>query len=491
MKHLVVTLNVGGKNVIYDNARASLREAARRWGCDYLEAVSYSGGHHWQEKLRLLEHLPADVRVIYFDGDLIVRRDLPDPLKVVPEGSFGYVPTQHCDRAAGRVHEPMKTWVKDPAVFAKIDLPTHYPNSGMLAFHTTTHRRIFEVANESVARWGFNSRWEIADQGPLAVAIATSGVPIFPLPGIFNRSCCDSWTAGMTFPTYHFCGGCDKDGMIPRTEWEFLGTDRTVPGTSLVRWQDGKPRALMEGPEVPFLLREVSRVQSGKIVEVGSYLGGAMFWIAHAARDFGNDVYAVDSWTGAPDLAADETVYRGFQLNMKDAGLDDYVNVVKKASIEAADGFENGSLDLVYIDGDHRRAATYGDIHAWWPKLRIGGVMIGHDYCQRLNGVIEAVNECFGAPEEVSQGAYPIWKVTKSTAVSPKRRGPEWETKLQGHTAAKEARAVSNTENITPRPQQGRLRAELIRRQQSAPRPAQPTPATRRCGGCQGREIKR
>ena len=85
MKNLVVTLNVGGQNVIHDNARASLREAARRWDCDCLEAVSYSGGHHWHEKLRLLDHLPPGLRVVYFDGDLIVRSDLPNPLKVVPE----------------------------------------------------------------------------------------------------------------------------------------------------------------------------------------------------------------------------------------------------------------------------------------------------------------------------------------------------------------------------------------------------------------------
>ena len=55
---------------------------------------------------------------------------------------------ERCDGTAAPVHAPLKEWVKDPAVFAKIDLPVHYPNSGMLTFHTTMHHKIFDVANE-------------------------------------------------------------------------------------------------------------------------------------------------------------------------------------------------------------------------------------------------------------------------------------------------------------------------------------------------------
>ena len=40
--------------------------------------------------------------------------------------------------------------------------------------------------------------------------------------------------------------------------------------------------------------------------------------------------------------------------------------------------------------------------------------MLGHDYTSRLSGVVEAVNERFGQPEELSEGEYRIWKVTRS-----------------------------------------------------------------------------
>jgi hypothetical protein len=39
-------------------------------------------------------------------------------------------------------------------------------------------------------------------------------------------------------------------------------------------------------------------------------------------------------------------------------------------------------------------------------------MLLGHDYCSKF-GVIDAVKERFGGPDEVSAGAYPIWKVAR------------------------------------------------------------------------------
>ena len=40
----------------------------------------------------------------------------------------------------------------------------------------------------------------------------------------------------------------------------------------------------------------------------------------------------------------------------------------------------DGSLDFVYIDGDHTLKGTNTDLAAWWPKLRPGGWLCGDDY---------------------------------------------------------------------------------------------------------------
>ena len=38
------------------------------------------------------------------------------------------------------------------------------------------------------------------------------------------------------------------------------------------------------------------------------------------------------------------------------------------------------SCDFIYLDGDHSYAGCLADIKAYWPKLKDGGIMAGHDY---------------------------------------------------------------------------------------------------------------
>eukprot|EP00747_Dinoflagellata_sp_TGD_P193014 gnl/TRDRNA2_/TRDRNA2_58655_c0_seq1.p1 gnl/TRDRNA2_/TRDRNA2_58655_c0~~gnl/TRDRNA2_/TRDRNA2_58655_c0_seq1.p1 ORF type:complete len:335 (-),score=38.49 gnl/TRDRNA2_/TRDRNA2_58655_c0_seq1:74-1078(-) len=45
--------------------------------------------------------------------------------------------------------------------------------------------------------------------------------------------------------------------------------------------------------------------------------------------------------------------------------------------------FPDRSLDFVYIDARHDRKGVLEDLQAWWPKLRFGGMMAGHDYMQQ------------------------------------------------------------------------------------------------------------
>ena len=49
-------------------------------------------------------------------------------------------------------------------------------------------------------------------------------------------------------------------------------------------------------------------------------------------------------------------------------------------SVEAAKQIEDFSLDFVYIDARHDYCGVKEDLNAYWPKLRPGGVMAGHDF---------------------------------------------------------------------------------------------------------------
>ena len=72
--------------------------------------------------------------------------------------------------------------------------------------------------------------------------------------------------------------------------------------------------------------------------------------------------------------------------------------VLREGSPTAASRFADGSLDFVFIDGNHLYEAVCSDIAAWWPKLRSGGLLTGHDYAINRDasgewGVRKAVDE--------------------------------------------------------------------------------------------------
>src|SRR5262245_61567794 len=50
-------------------------------------------------------------------------------------------------------------------------------------------------------------------------------------------------------------------------------------------------------------------------------------------------------------------------------------------------------VELCFIDGEHTYEAVSRDIDQWWPHVRPGGVMCGHDYCEQFPGVVQAVGE--------------------------------------------------------------------------------------------------
>jgi len=60
-------------------------------------------------------------------------------------------------------------------------------------------------------------------------------------------------------------------------------------------------------------------------------------------------------------------------------------------SLEAVLMIPDISLDFVFIDAMHTYEAVKEDIRAWFPKIRSGGIVAGHDYS--WDGVKKAVDE--------------------------------------------------------------------------------------------------
>ncbi len=66
-------------------------------------------------------------------------------------------------------------------------------------------------------------------------------------------------------------------------------------------------------------------------------------------------------------------------------------HIIREFSVEAAELFDDSSLDFVYIDGNHKLEAVQADIEAWCPKVKEGGLVSGHDYC--FEGVQPVVDD--------------------------------------------------------------------------------------------------
>lgn len=54
--------------------------------------------------------------------------------------------------------------------------------------------------------------------------------------------------------------------------------------------------------------------------------------------------------------------------------------IVREPSVVAAATFAERSLDFVYIDAAHDLESVREDIAAWYPRVRPGGILAGHDY---------------------------------------------------------------------------------------------------------------
>lgn len=56
------------------------------------------------------------------------------------------------------------------------------------------------------------------------------------------------------------------------------------------------------------------------------------------------------------------------------------VTLHREPSIVGAELYADNFFDMIYLDARHDFASVAEDILAWWPKLRCGGILSGHDY---------------------------------------------------------------------------------------------------------------
>lgn len=120
------------------------------------------------------------------------------------------------------------------------------------------------------------------------------------------------------------------------------------------------------------------------VVEVGVWQGSSTACLAVEILNSGKSIRldVVDHFQSSPEIDA-----AGVAPPDQRAAFEAHVAPVRHAirdvhaekSWDGASHYADESLDFVFIDADHAQASVLKDLQAWWPKIKRGGCLAGHD----------------------------------------------------------------------------------------------------------------
>ena len=183
--------------------------------------------------------------------------------------------------------------------------------------------------------------------------------------------------------------------------------------------------------ELPALLNRRGLVGSG--AEIGVKHGKYSDYLLSRWR--GAKLISIDPW-----LADDPNAYVD-NANVEQSNHEQFFSETQRrlarhgarseiwrtTSVEAAARVADGSLDFAFIDARHDYASVLEDLHAWYSKVRPGGILAGHDYVDGpfpagVFGVRAAVDEFLGErgiPVHSTRGRAPVETFPSWLAVIP------------------------------------------------------------------------
>jgi len=137
----------------------------------------------------------------------------------------------------------------------------------------------------------------------------------------------------------------------------------------------------------------VGKYDDAVFVEIGAYKGQSVVFMADKIKNAGRNIkfYAVDVWEPfmLDGVLTETPTIDEFLSNIEP--VKDFVIPIKGCSHDVASQFEDESIDFGFLDGNHTYEHLKKDIELWYPKIKKGGILAGHDYT--WGGVARAVNE--------------------------------------------------------------------------------------------------
>ena len=131
----------------------------------------------------------------------------------------------------------------------------------------------------------------------------------------------------------------------------------------------------------------VSEFRPNLLVELGTHWGNSYFSFCQAVRDqqLNTKCFAVDSWEGDPQAGFyDDTIFDA--VSEQNAQYESFSTLKRMLFDDAVSSFDDGSIDLLHIDGFHSYETVKHDFTAWIDKIRPGGIVLLHDANEHQEG---------------------------------------------------------------------------------------------------------
>jgi len=103
-------------------------------------------------------------------------------------------------------------------------------------------------------------------------------------------------------------------------------------------------------------------------------------------------LYLIDPYKAFLDRSREEMKEIFYKATSKLNPYSDKIVWITTTSQKAVK-FVPSELDFVYIDGNHDFECVQKDIELYYPKVKVGGIIGGHDFSMNFKGVVKAVIE--------------------------------------------------------------------------------------------------
>ena len=133
--------------------------------------------------------------------------------------------------------------------------------------------------------------------------------------------------------------------------------------------------------QLPEFLKSLNLLERG--VELGTFQGG---YSKNIVSNWPGKLFMIDVWRPLSKDEYDDSsnhsnyidAYQESMTNIK--GYEDRAFMLRMKGEFASELFPDNSLDFIYIDANHTYQSVKNDLETWYPKVKSGGLLAGHDY---------------------------------------------------------------------------------------------------------------